>query len=171
MCSLHVHDNFFFLTFALFVHSQPIIMCRQCPGYKADASQLLFATGSNYLLPGLPASAPVPPPPKPAATEGCARASGEQPSTSSDVPSGDDEYHRLQFGHRRTARILKPAVMRDQISLRINSPNTRFCSSLVRSPPRLSLSPSGLTPHLHLLPPADARQTGRAQQSAGRPAM
>uniref|UniRef100_A0A674NSG6 Checkpoint with forkhead and ring finger domains, E3 ubiquitin protein ligase n=1 Tax=Takifugu rubripes TaxID=31033 RepID=A0A674NSG6_TAKRU len=46
--------------------SQPI-MCRQCP-------------------------APVPPPPKPAATEGCAKAAGEQPSTSSDGPSAPQEY-------------------------------------------------------------------------------
>ncbi|TNM90046.1 E3 ubiquitin-protein ligase CHFR isoform X1 [Takifugu flavidus] len=71
--------------------SQPI-MCRQCPGYKADVSQLLFATGSNYWFPGLPAPAPVPPPPKPAATEGCAKAAGEQPSTSSDGPSAPQEY-------------------------------------------------------------------------------
>uniref|UniRef100_A0A674PQ49 E3 ubiquitin-protein ligase CHFR n=1 Tax=Takifugu rubripes TaxID=31033 RepID=A0A674PQ49_TAKRU len=52
--------------------SQPI-MCRQCPGYKADVT-------------------PVPPPPKPAATEGCAKAAGEQPSTSSDGPSAPQEY-------------------------------------------------------------------------------
>uniref|UniRef100_A0A674MDZ9 Checkpoint with forkhead and ring finger domains, E3 ubiquitin protein ligase n=1 Tax=Takifugu rubripes TaxID=31033 RepID=A0A674MDZ9_TAKRU len=54
--------------------SQPI-MCRQCPGYKADVTP-----------------APVPPPPKPAATEGCAKAAGEQPSTSSDGPSAPQEY-------------------------------------------------------------------------------
>lgn len=88
-----------FLPFVLFVRSQPIMMCRQCPGYKADVSQLLFATGSNYWFPGLPAPAPVPPPPKPAATEGCAKAAGEQPSTSSDGPSGDAEYLHLKFSH------------------------------------------------------------------------
>lgn len=94
--------NFFLETFfrlSFFVRSQPILMCRQCPGYKADVSQLLFATGSNYWFPGLPAPAPLPPPPKPAATEGCAKAAGEQPSTSSDGPSGDAEYLHLKFSH------------------------------------------------------------------------
>lgn len=103
MHSRHVHDTCEFfrnvLSFVLFVRSQPIMMCRQCPGYKADVSQLLFATGSNYWFPGLPAPAPVPPPPKPAATEGCAKATGEQPSTSSDGPSGDAEYLHLKFSH------------------------------------------------------------------------
>lgn len=154
-CSRHVSRNV--LSFLLFVRSQPI-MCRQCPGYKADVSQLLFATGSNYWFPGLPAPAPVPPPPKPAATEGCAKAAGEQPSTSSDGPSGDGEYLHLK-SHR------------DQISLHINSSNMPFCSIPGRSSPRVSLPPSGHPPHLHLLPPADARQTGRARQPAGRPAM
>lgn len=53
----------------------------------------------------------------------------------------------------------------------INFSNTHLCSSLVCSSSRVSLPPSGLPPHLHLLPPADARQTGRAQQPAGRSAM
>uniref|UniRef100_H3DH70 E3 ubiquitin-protein ligase CHFR n=1 Tax=Tetraodon nigroviridis TaxID=99883 RepID=H3DH70_TETNG len=52
--------------------SQPVMVCRQCPDYKADI-----------------ASALLPSPPKAAATEGGAKAAGEQPSTSSDVPSGD----------------------------------------------------------------------------------
>lgn len=93
--------------FALFVHSQPIVVCRQCPGYKADVSQLLFPTASSYWLPGLPASALVPTPPNPAATEGCAKAAMEQPSTSSDVPSGEGEHHRLKFSLARTVGILK----------------------------------------------------------------
>uniref|UniRef100_A0A8C2X561 E3 ubiquitin-protein ligase CHFR n=1 Tax=Cyclopterus lumpus TaxID=8103 RepID=A0A8C2X561_CYCLU len=36
---------------------QPMVMCRQCPGYRREASQMLFATGSNYWLPSF--SAPV----------------------------------------------------------------------------------------------------------------
>lgn len=53
----------------------------------------------------------------------------------------------------------------------INFSNTHLCSSLVCSSSRVSLPPSGLPPRLHLLPPADARQTGRAQLPAGRSAM
>lgn len=56
-------------------------------------------------------------------------------------------------------------------SLHINSSHVPFCSVPERSSPRVLLPPSGHPPHLHLLPPADARQTGRAQQPAGRPAM
>lgn len=67
-------------------------MCRQCPGYRREVSQLLFATGSNYWLPGLPAPPPLPPPPKPATEEDSAKPTGEQPSTSSDVASGDHEW-------------------------------------------------------------------------------
>lgn len=164
--------NFFLniLSFVLFVHSQPIMMCRQCPGYKADVSQLLFATGSNYWFPGLPAPAPVPPPPKPAATEGCAKGTGEQPSTSSDGPSGDAEYLHLKFSHIRcwNSKNGHRTVIK---SLHINSSIMPFCSIPEHSSPRVSLPPSGHPPHLHLLPPADARQTGRAQQPAGRPAM
>lgn len=146
------------------------MMCRQCPGYKADVSQLLFATGSNYWLPGLPAPAPVPPPPKPAATEGCAKAAGEQPSTSSDGPSGDGEYLHLKFSHIHcwNSKNGSHTVVK---SLHINSSNMPFCSIPEHSSPRVSLPPSGHPPHLHLLPPADARQTDRAQQPAGCPAM
>ncbi|XP_023253539.1 E3 ubiquitin-protein ligase CHFR isoform X2 [Seriola lalandi dorsalis] len=68
--------------------SQPLVMCRQCPGYRREVSQVLFATGSNYWFPGLPAPPPVPAPPKAATEEGSAKPTGEQPSTSSDVPSG-----------------------------------------------------------------------------------
>ena len=50
---------------------------------------MLFATGSNYWLPGLPAPPPIPPPLKPVTEEESAKPTGEQPSTSSDVPSGD----------------------------------------------------------------------------------
>lgn len=71
--------------------SQPLVMCRQCPGYRREVSHVLFATGSNYWLPGLPAPPPVPPPPKPAA-EGSEKPTGEQPSTSSDIPSAPQEY-------------------------------------------------------------------------------
>lgn len=92
--------------FVLVVHSQPIMVCRQCPGYQADVSQLLFPTA--YWHPVLPASALVPT--RPVATEGCAKAAGEQPSTSSDIPSSDGEYHHLKFSLRHSGEILKMAV-------------------------------------------------------------
>lgn len=72
--------------------SQPLVMCRQCPGYRRDVSPVLFATGSNFWLPGLPAPPPIPPPPKPATEEGSAKPTGEQPSTSSEIPSAPQEY-------------------------------------------------------------------------------
>ncbi|XP_029961163.1 E3 ubiquitin-protein ligase CHFR isoform X2 [Salarias fasciatus] len=75
--------------------SQPLVMCRQCPGYRGDVSQVLFPTSSTFWISGLPpppsVPPPTPPPPRPA-EEGAARASGEQPSTSSDVPSAPQEY-------------------------------------------------------------------------------
>lgn len=43
---------------------------------------MLLATGSNYWHSGLPALLPIP-------EEGSAKPTGEQPSTSSDIPSGD----------------------------------------------------------------------------------
>ncbi|XP_054466538.1 E3 ubiquitin-protein ligase CHFR [Anoplopoma fimbria] len=67
---------------------QPMVMCRQCPGYRKEASQVLFATGSNYWVSGLPAPPPIPPPPKPPTEEGSPKPTGEQPSTSSAIPSG-----------------------------------------------------------------------------------
>lgn len=82
----------FFLVLFFLVPSQPLVICRQCPGYRSEVSRLLFATGSNYWLPGLPAPPPIPPPPKPATEEGSAKPTGEQPSTSSDIPSGDYEW-------------------------------------------------------------------------------
>lgn len=74
--------------------SQPLVMCRQCPGYRREISQVLFASGSNFWLPGLPAPPPLPPSPKPATDEesASAKATGEQPSTSSDIPSVPHEY-------------------------------------------------------------------------------
>ncbi|KAM7391724.1 hypothetical protein PAMP_022387 [Pampus punctatissimus] len=67
--------------------SQPLVMCRQCPGYRKEVSQVLFATGSNYWVPP-----PILPPSKPATEEGSAKPTGEQPSTSSDIPSAPQEY-------------------------------------------------------------------------------
>uniref|UniRef100_UPI0037E8D7FB E3 ubiquitin-protein ligase CHFR n=1 Tax=Semicossyphus pulcher TaxID=241346 RepID=UPI0037E8D7FB len=67
----------------------PPVMCRQCPGFRGDVSQVLFATSSNYWLPGLPAPSQAPPSPKPAAEEG---STGAQPSTSSEIPSAPQEY-------------------------------------------------------------------------------
>lgn len=72
--------------------SQPLVMCRQCPGYKKDVSQMLFPTGSNYWVPGLSVPLPSPLPLRPAAEEGSARPSGEQPSTSAENPSAAQEY-------------------------------------------------------------------------------
>ncbi|XP_017270126.1 E3 ubiquitin-protein ligase CHFR isoform X2 [Kryptolebias marmoratus] len=73
--------------------SQPLVMCRQCPGYIGDVSQVLFATSSNYWFSGLPTLSTVPPPPKPPSEEGAAKPTGEQPSTSSDHTSAPQEYH------------------------------------------------------------------------------
>ncbi|XP_044052231.1 E3 ubiquitin-protein ligase CHFR [Siniperca chuatsi] len=72
--------------------SQPLVMCRQCPGYRMEVSQVLFATGSNYWLPGLPPPPPIPAPSKPATEEWSAKPTGEQPSTSSEIPSAPQEY-------------------------------------------------------------------------------
>ncbi|XP_047447597.1 E3 ubiquitin-protein ligase CHFR [Mugil cephalus] len=73
--------------------SQPLVMCRQCPGYRREVSQVLFATRSNFWLPSLSTLPTIPPPPKPAAEEEVSAAStGEQPSTSSDLPSAPQEY-------------------------------------------------------------------------------
>lgn len=72
--------------------SQPLVTCRQCPGYRGDISQVPFATDLHFWFPGLPTRPPIPSPPKPAAEEGSAKPTGEQPSTSSDVPSAPQEY-------------------------------------------------------------------------------
>ncbi|XP_061585739.1 E3 ubiquitin-protein ligase CHFR [Cololabis saira] len=72
--------------------SQPLVMCRQCPGYRRDVGQVLFATSSNYWFPALPAVPPVPPPLRPASEEAETKSSAEQPSTSSDQPSAPPVY-------------------------------------------------------------------------------
>ncbi|XP_069562713.1 E3 ubiquitin-protein ligase CHFR [Brachyistius frenatus] len=75
--------------------SPPVVMCRQCPGYRRDISQVLFASSSNYWLPSLSTLPPTPPPPKPATEEeeaAAAKPTGEQPSTSSDIASAPQEY-------------------------------------------------------------------------------
>lgn len=76
-------------------------MCRQCPGFRREVGQLLFAATSNF-WPGLqppppppPPRPPPPPPAKPAAAEEAEEGSSspaavDQPSTSSESPSGDD---------------------------------------------------------------------------------
>lgn len=124
-----------------FPPSQPVLICRQCPGYKADVSQLIFTTGSNSWFPAVPASASVPPPSKPAASEGCTKAAGEQPSTSSDVPSGDGKYHLLNFSIRRAARTPNMAVTAWQFQMNFSNPCFFFfvffflqpCVQLLRS--------------------------------------
>lgn len=87
VCSPRLFDVLPGLYLSFSSHSQPIMVCRQCPGYKADVSPLLFPPASSWWLPALP--------------EGGAKAAGEQPSTSSDVPSGDGEHHHPKFslGH------------------------------------------------------------------------
>ncbi|KAG7489352.1 E3 ubiquitin-protein ligase CHFR [Solea senegalensis] len=71
--------------------SQPLVLCRECPGYRGDVSQLLFPTGSNYWFAGV-VPPPTPASPKPATEEGSAKSAAEQPSTSSDVPSAPQEF-------------------------------------------------------------------------------
>ncbi|KAK5608606.1 hypothetical protein CRENBAI_023240 [Crenichthys baileyi] len=69
--------------------SQPLVMCRQCPGHMRDMGQVRFASSSNYWFTGLPTLPPIIAPPKPACEEGAAKPAGEQPSTSSDQRSAD----------------------------------------------------------------------------------
>ncbi|KAM3868186.1 E3 ubiquitin-protein ligase CHFR [Diretmus argenteus] len=71
---------------------QPFMTCRQCPGYRKDATQVLLATGSNYWVTGPPAPPLYPLPFMPPPGEGSAKPPGEQPSTSSDTPSAPQEY-------------------------------------------------------------------------------
>ncbi|XP_074527141.1 E3 ubiquitin-protein ligase CHFR [Halichoeres trimaculatus] len=74
---------------------QPLVICRQCPGYRREIDQVLFATSSYYLIPGLPPPLQLHPPPKPSSaegSEGSEKPTGEQPSTSSDIPSAPQEY-------------------------------------------------------------------------------
>uniref|UniRef100_A0AAX7UMS2 E3 ubiquitin-protein ligase CHFR n=1 Tax=Astatotilapia calliptera TaxID=8154 RepID=A0AAX7UMS2_ASTCA len=59
--------------------SQPLVMCRQCPGYRSDVNQLLF---------------PMPPPPNPVSEEAAAKASAEMPSTSSDNNNESPQEYR-----------------------------------------------------------------------------
>ncbi|XP_034026974.1 E3 ubiquitin-protein ligase CHFR-like isoform X2 [Thalassophryne amazonica] len=73
--------------------SQPLVMCRQCPGYRKDVGQMLFATSSNYWVPGFPVPSPFPPVPTPSTQECSAKPTGEEPSTSSNHPSAFQEYH------------------------------------------------------------------------------
>ncbi|KAM4616371.1 E3 ubiquitin-protein ligase CHFR isoform 2-T2 [Polymixia lowei] len=66
--------------------SQPFVLCRQCPDYRKEFGQILFATGANYWLTAPPIMTITPATPAtPVPEEG--KASGEQPSTSSDMPS------------------------------------------------------------------------------------
>ncbi|XP_026177842.1 E3 ubiquitin-protein ligase CHFR [Mastacembelus armatus] len=89
--------------------SGPLVMCRQCPGYRGEISQVLFATSSNFWFPGLPTPPPVPPPTKPATEEGPVKPTAEQPSTSSDTPSAPQEYRCPPQGcHLICACCLQP---------------------------------------------------------------
>ncbi|XP_056143290.1 E3 ubiquitin-protein ligase CHFR isoform X2 [Lampris incognitus] len=76
--------------------SQPFGMCRQCPGYRRDVGQMLLATGSNYWMSSPLPQSVLPTPPfvaaMPAPGEGSGKLSGEQPSTSADIPSAPQEY-------------------------------------------------------------------------------
>ncbi|XP_033828918.1 E3 ubiquitin-protein ligase CHFR [Periophthalmus magnuspinnatus] len=69
-------------------NSQPLVMCRQCPGYRSEVSQVLLTPGSSYWLRGLSVPLtplPLPTAPKPPTKEGLTSSSSEQPSTSADV--------------------------------------------------------------------------------------
>ncbi|XP_055017869.1 E3 ubiquitin-protein ligase CHFR isoform X2 [Boleophthalmus pectinirostris] len=71
-------------------NSQPLVMCRQCPGYRSEVSQVLLTPGSSYWLPGLSVPLtplPLPTVPKPPLQEGLTNSSCEQPSTSADASS------------------------------------------------------------------------------------
>ncbi|XP_029018394.1 E3 ubiquitin-protein ligase CHFR [Betta splendens] len=72
--------------------SQPLVMCRQCPGYRGEVSHLLLATNPNFWRPGLPGPPTIPPPPRPVAEETPAKHTGDQPTTSSDAASAPPEY-------------------------------------------------------------------------------
>lgn len=58
----------------LFVHSQPYMMCRQCPGYRKELSSALWIC-------------------EPAQSEGPAKVPGEGPSTSSGTSTGHSRSH------------------------------------------------------------------------------
>lgn len=149
--------------------SQPLMICRQCPGYSTEVSQLLFATGSHYWLHGLPAPPPVPPPPKPATEEGSAKPALEQPSVSSVIPAGKWPKVLSQTAcydpNMSGNSDIKFSILLFR-SFHYPSPML-FCSCLVCSSSGVPVPPSGLPSHLHLLPPANARQTSRAQQPEG----
>lgn len=70
------------------VPSQPLVMCRQCPGYRSYMSQVLLTTSSNCWFAGLPSLPAVLSSAKPAGEEEAAKLTGEQPSTSSEATSG-----------------------------------------------------------------------------------
>ncbi|KAJ3603827.1 hypothetical protein NHX12_028568 [Muraenolepis orangiensis] len=85
--------------------SQPFMLCRQCPGYKKDTGQVLFATGSSFWVTPPPAPLLAPAPPlllagaaaAPVATgpgprEECVIPAREQPSTSAGGPAEIHEY-------------------------------------------------------------------------------
>ncbi|XP_068617117.1 E3 ubiquitin-protein ligase CHFR [Brachionichthys hirsutus] len=72
--------------------SQPLVLCRQCPGYRSELHHMLFATGSNFWLPSVPTLFPPPLHTKPASEEGSAKPTREHPSTSSEIPSVPPEF-------------------------------------------------------------------------------
>ncbi|KAM9821437.1 E3 ubiquitin-protein ligase CHFR [Syngnathus typhle] len=95
------------------ISQQPLIICRQCPGYRREVGQMLFVTGSNYWLPVLPVlpSMPpsLPPPVTPAGNETSAKSFGDEPSTSSDNPAAPLEYRCQPQGyHLFCACCLQP---------------------------------------------------------------
>ncbi|XP_020561827.1 E3 ubiquitin-protein ligase CHFR isoform X1 [Oryzias latipes] len=72
--------------------SQPLVMCRQCPGYRSYMSQVLLTTSSNCWFAGLPSLPAVLSSAKPAGEEEAAKLTGEQPSTSSEATSASQVY-------------------------------------------------------------------------------
>ncbi|XP_068166608.1 E3 ubiquitin-protein ligase CHFR isoform X2 [Antennarius striatus] len=73
-------------------NSQPLVLCKQCPGYRRDVHQMLFPTSSNFWLPNVPTLFPPPLHTKPASEEASAKPTREQPSTSAEIPSVPQEF-------------------------------------------------------------------------------
>ncbi|CAL8346383.1 unnamed protein product [Lota lota] len=103
--------------------SQPFVVCRQCPGYRKEGCQDLFATGSSFLVytPAAPILAPtqLPLPLRAAAALGAAgpeprdeggKPAGEQPSTSADGPTDPVQEYRCspQGSHVICSCCLQP---------------------------------------------------------------
>lgn len=111
--------------------SQPLVMCGQCPGYRNEVNQVLFATASSYWVPGLSVPftpLPTPSPSKQTAAEGSAKPCSEQPSTSADIPSASLEYRCPPHGsHLICTCCLQPMPDRRAELINGQQPNAQQC--------------------------------------------